>query len=97
MLTRPAGTVLFLEPHSGAVITLSDVEVFTEVVVNGPVELAMAQYLDDMAVGGAAAVACSRKREVRNGCPHRPPDLSAARGAEIAAKAKAKLPESMAA
>ena len=64
VLTRPAGTVLFLEPHSGAVITLSDVEVYTQVVVNGPVELAMAQYLDDMARGGAVRIATSRKMEV---------------------------------
>ena len=46
-------------------ITLSDVEVFTEVVVNGPVELAMAQYLDDMARGGLVRIATSRKQEVR--------------------------------
>ena len=64
MLTRPAGTVLFLEPHSGAVVSLSDVEVYTEVVINGEVAEAMAAYLEDMAAGGAAAIACSRKMEV---------------------------------
>ena len=65
VLTRPAGTVLFLEPTSGAVITLSDVEVYTQVVINGPVALAMAQYLEDMARGGYAAIACSRHEGVR--------------------------------
>ena len=65
VLTRPAGQVLFLEPTSGSVIRLSDVEVYTDVVVNGPVDLAMPAYLDDMARGGAAAIATSRKQEVR--------------------------------
>ena len=65
VLTRPAGQVLFLEPHSGAVVILSDVEVYTQVVVNGPVDLAMAQYIADMARGGYAAVACSREEGVR--------------------------------
>ena len=61
VLTKPADRVLFLEPHSGAVVTLSDVEVVRDVVVNGPVDRAMAAYLDDMARGGYAAIACSRE------------------------------------
>ena len=59
VLTRPHGRVLFLE-YSGAVITLSDVEVYRDVVVNGAVDEAMAQYLTDMAAGGYAAIACGR-------------------------------------
>ena len=65
VLTRPAGQVLFLEPTSGSVIRLSDVEVYRDVVVNGPVALAMAQYVIDMAQGGYAAIACGRQQEVR--------------------------------
>ena len=61
VLTRPAGTVLFLEPTSGSVLRLSDVEVYRDVVVNGPVDLAMTAYLEDMARGGAAAIATSRE------------------------------------
>ena len=61
VLTRPAGQVLFLEPESGAVITLSPAEVYTEVVVNGPVDMVMAQYLADMAHGGYAKIATSRE------------------------------------
>jgi hypothetical protein len=60
VLTRPAGQALFLEPLSGAVVTLSDVEVYTEVVVQGEVAAAMAQYLEDLAVGGYAAVCTTR-------------------------------------
>lgn len=64
VLTKPADRVLFLEPESGAVVTLSPEEVYTQVVVQGPVAEVMAQYLEDMARGGSAAVACSRKMEV---------------------------------
>lgn len=60
MLVKPADAVLFLEPASGAVITLSDVEVYRDVVVNGAVATAMAQYVEDMAAGGYAGRACSR-------------------------------------
>ena len=64
VLTRPADRVLFLEPHSGAVISLSDVEVVRDVVVNGAVAEAMVQYVADQLAGGYAAQACSRKMEV---------------------------------
>jgi hypothetical protein len=60
VITKPADTVLFLEPTSGAVVSLSDVEVYRDVVVNGEVALAMVQYLHDMAVGRAALV-CGRE------------------------------------
>jgi hypothetical protein len=60
ILTKPAATLLFLEPESGAVIALTPEEVLRDVVVNGAVADAMAQYIQDMARGGYAAVACSR-------------------------------------
>jgi hypothetical protein len=60
VLTRPADQVLFLEPTSGAVVSLSDVEVYTDVVVNGAVAAAMAQYCEDMAAGGYAKIATCR-------------------------------------
>jgi hypothetical protein len=60
VLTRPAGTALFLEPESGAVVSLSPEEVLRDVVLNGAVDLAMAAYLDDMARGGAVRIATSR-------------------------------------
>ena len=62
VLTRPADRVLFLEPRSGAVVTLSPEEVYTEVVVNGEVGASMAQYIADQLAGGAALVACSREQ-----------------------------------
>jgi hypothetical protein len=64
ILTKPADQVLFLEPESGAVITLTPEEVLRDVVVNGEVASSMAQYIQDMARGGYAAVACSREQEV---------------------------------
>ena len=64
ILTKPADTLLFLEPESGAVVTLSPEAVLRDVVVHGAVADAMAQYIADMAAGGYAAVACSRKQEV---------------------------------
>ena len=64
VLTRPAAAVLFLEPESGAVVTLTYAD-SAELVVLGAVEDAMAQYVTDMAAGGYAAVACSREMEVR--------------------------------
>jgi hypothetical protein len=64
ILTKPADQVLFLEPESGAVVTLTPEEVLRDVVVNGAVADAMAQYLADMAAGGYAAVACNRSMEV---------------------------------
>ena len=65
ILVKPATQVLFLEPDSGAVITLSPAEVYRDVVINGEVAAAMAQYLSDMAAGGYAAQACSRLRRWR--------------------------------
>ena len=65
ILTKPADQLLFLEPESGAVVTLTPEEVLRDVVVNGAVAEAMAAYIDDMARGGYAAVACSRDMEVR--------------------------------
>jgi hypothetical protein len=64
ILAKPADTVLFLEPESGAVVTLTPAEVLRDVVVNGAVADAMAQYIQDMARGGYAAVACRREQEV---------------------------------
>jgi hypothetical protein len=64
ILTKPADTVLFLEPDSGAVIALSPAEVLRDVVVNGAVADAMAQYIADMAAGGYATIACERRMEV---------------------------------
>ena len=61
VITKPADRVLFVEPHSGAVVTLSDVEVYTDVVINGAVAETMAAYLDDLARGGAAKIATSRE------------------------------------
>jgi hypothetical protein len=60
VLTRPADQVLFLEPESGAVVTLSPEEVYRDVVVNGEVAIAMVQYVTDLAAGGYAAIACGR-------------------------------------
>jgi hypothetical protein len=64
ILTKPADQVLFLEPESGTVIALTPAEVLRDVVVNGAVAEAMAQYIQDMARGGYAAVACSREAGV---------------------------------
>ena len=70
VLTRPAGQCLFLEPESGAVITLSAVEVYRDVVINGTVADAMAQYLDDKARGGAPGSRAAGQRGGANGHPH---------------------------
>jgi hypothetical protein len=59
VITQPADHVLFLEPESGAVVTLTDAD-YPHVVVLGNVEEAMAQYVADMARGGYTAIACSR-------------------------------------
>jgi hypothetical protein len=64
VLTKPAAHALFLEPESGAVVTLSPAEVLRDVVVLGEVATAMVQYLSDLAAGGVAAVACSREEGV---------------------------------
>jgi hypothetical protein len=59
VITRPADHVLFLEPESGAVVTITDAD-YPHLVVNGAVADAMAQYVTDMAAGGYAAIACGR-------------------------------------
>jgi hypothetical protein len=64
ILTKPADTVLFLEPDSGAVLALSPEDVLRDVLILGDVASSMAQYIQDMARGGYAAVACSRSMEV---------------------------------
>ena len=63
VLTRPADAVFFLEPESGAVVTITEADE-AELVVLAEVETAMAQYVTDMAAGGYAAVACSRTMQV---------------------------------
>jgi len=65
VITKPAATVLFLDPESGAVVTLHDSD-YADLVVLGAVDAAMRQYISDMAAGGYAAAACSRQNvEVR--------------------------------
>jgi hypothetical protein len=64
ILTRPTDQVLFLEPESGAVVTLSPEEVYRDVVVNGEVAMAMVQYVNDLAAGGYAQIACRRLQGV---------------------------------
>jgi len=59
VLTKPADRVLFLEPESGAVVTVTETD-YPHLVVLGEVASSMQQYIADMAVGGAAAIACSR-------------------------------------
>jgi hypothetical protein len=63
VITKPADRVLFLEHESGAVVTITDADA-PSLVVNGAVAEAMAQYCVDMARGGYAAIACSRRMEV---------------------------------
>ena len=65
ILVRPAAQVLFLEPESGSVISLSAEEVLRDVVINGEVGEAMSQYLEDMARGEYATVCTSRQMEVQ--------------------------------
>jgi hypothetical protein len=64
ILVKPAAQVLFLEPDSGAVVTLSAADVLQDVVINGEVGETMRQYVTDMARGRAALV-CGRQMEVR--------------------------------
>jgi hypothetical protein len=63
VITRPAGQVLFLEPESGAVVTLNQADA-PHLVVLGEVAASMAQHLTDLAAGGYAAVVCGRLQEV---------------------------------
>jgi hypothetical protein len=64
ILAKPTSHVLFLEPKSGAVVTLSPEDVLRDVVVNGEVGETMAQYVADMAAGGYAKIACQRQMGV---------------------------------
>jgi hypothetical protein len=59
VLTRPADHVLFLEHESGAVVTVTQADM-PDLVVLGEVAEAMAQYIEDLARGGYAAIARSR-------------------------------------
>jgi hypothetical protein len=63
VITKPADAVLFLEPESGTVVTITAADA-PHLVVLAPVATAMAQDLDDMARGGAARIACTRLQEV---------------------------------
>jgi hypothetical protein len=63
VITKPAAAVLFLEPESGAVVTVTQADA-PHLVVLGEVGASMAQYLDDMARGSAARIACARQQEV---------------------------------
>jgi hypothetical protein len=63
VLTKPADAVLFLEHESGAVGTISQADA-PDLVVLGAVAPSMAQYIDDMARGGYAKIACDRLQEV---------------------------------
>jgi hypothetical protein len=62
-ITKPADHVLFLEPESGAMVTVTEAD-SPALTVLGEVASSMQQYITDMAAGGSAKVACSRKMEV---------------------------------
>jgi hypothetical protein len=64
VLTKPADRVLFLEHESGAVVTITPADQ-PHLVVLGEVATAMAQYVTDLAAGGAAAIACTREMGVK--------------------------------
>ena len=63
VITKPAAAVLFLEPESGAVVTITTADE-AHLVVLGAVAESMQQYVTDMTAGGYAAVACGRAMEV---------------------------------
>jgi hypothetical protein len=63
VITRPADAVLFLEPESGAVVTIAPADE-AALVVLGEVGESMTQYVNDMAHGGFAKIACDRQMEV---------------------------------
>jgi hypothetical protein len=67
VITKPADRVLFLEPESGAVVTITDVDQ-PHLVVLGAVDVAMAQYVTDMAAGGYAQIACRKSRPCTYAC-----------------------------
>ena len=59
VITKPAEHVLFLEPESGAVVTVTEAD-YPALTVLGAVASSMQQYIADMAAGGLAKIACSR-------------------------------------
>jgi hypothetical protein len=63
VITKPGDAVLFLEHESGAVVTVTQADA-PHLMVLGEVTSSMQQYIDDMARGGYAAIACSRLQEV---------------------------------
>ncbi len=64
VLTKPGPAVLFLDPASGAVVTITPTDT-PHLLVLGEVGTATAQYLTDRAAGGYAAIATSRQMEVQ--------------------------------
>jgi hypothetical protein len=64
VLTKPADHVLFLEPESGAVVTVTEAD-YPALTVLGEVASSMQQYIADMATGGAPRICTSRHMEVR--------------------------------
>jgi len=63
VITRPADDVLFVEPESGGVVTIRAADE-PHLVVLGEVAAAQAQWIEDMARGGNAKIACTRLQEV---------------------------------
>jgi hypothetical protein len=63
VITKPADHILFLDPTSSAVVTITQADA-PHLVVLGAVDEAMSQYIADMAAGGYATIACSRQMEV---------------------------------
>jgi hypothetical protein len=59
VITKPADHVLFLEPESGAVVTVTEAD-YPELTVLGAIAPALEQYIADMAAGSYAKIACSR-------------------------------------
>jgi hypothetical protein len=59
IITKPADHVLFLDPESGAVVTITFADT-PHLLVLGEVASSIAQYIADMARGGYAAIATSR-------------------------------------
>ena len=60
VLVMPNDVVWFLEPESGATTVITSPRDTPHLVVLGAVDVAMVAYLEDMARGGPAAIACSR-------------------------------------
>lgn len=65
VLTRPGGKILFLEPESGTVVTITEAD-YPHLIVLGQVDLSMQQFIADSIAGGAPMIACQRPNiEVR--------------------------------